>query len=61
MAWSEWGNCSTYTTCGRGYKVRHRNCSNGGKAGLDRYCKGPSNQSAVCEGASCKGKAQALK
>ncbi|KAJ8305884.1 hypothetical protein KUTeg_016429 [Tegillarca granosa] len=53
--WSAWGECSTYTTCGRGYKVRHRNCSNGGVAGVDRYCKGPSNDSAVCEGISCRG------
>lgn len=53
--WGEWGECSTYTTCGRGYKLRHRNCSNDGTAGMDRYCKGPTTDTAVCEGLTCKG------
>ncbi|WAR23497.1 SSPO-like protein [Mya arenaria] len=54
-AWSEWGNCSTEHTCGRGVKHRHRNCSNGGVPGRDRWCLGFPKETAPCEGIHCRG------
>jgi len=57
-AWSEysdWGECSTADSCGRGVKVRTRSCTNGGTPGVDRLCMGPSNQSTVCKSPSCDG------
>ena len=53
--WSKWGECSTYTTCGRGYKLRTRKCGNGGTAGVDRLCKGPTNETAPCKVPGCEG------
>jgi len=58
LAWSDyssWGECSTDTSCGRGIKVRTRTCTNGGTPGVDRLCKGPSNQTTVCMSPSCDG------
>ncbi|KAK7491979.1 hypothetical protein BaRGS_00016825 [Batillaria attramentaria] len=57
-AWGEWGECSASRTCGRGVKVRHRACSNGGVPGVDRYCLGSTNQSTPCEGIDCRGAMQ---
>ncbi|KAK3592035.1 hypothetical protein CHS0354_019290 [Potamilus streckersoni] len=53
--WSVWGDCSTKDTCGHGVMVRNRNCTNGGTPGVDRYCKGPTNESAPCESINCRG------
>ncbi|KAK6188476.1 hypothetical protein SNE40_004643 [Patella caerulea] len=52
--WGDWGECSTQTSCGRGFKVRNRTCSNGGIAGIDRFCLGDSSQSAPCMEMNCK-------
>ncbi|XP_050402082.1 A disintegrin and metalloproteinase with thrombospondin motifs adt-2 isoform X2 [Patella vulgata] len=52
--WGDWGECSTQTSCGRGFKVRNRTCSNGGTAGIDRYCLGDFTQSAPCMDMNCK-------
>ncbi|KAK7100724.1 hypothetical protein V1264_023622 [Littorina saxatilis] len=53
--WGEWGSCSASSTCGRGNKIRHRACSNGGVPGVDRYCLGSTNQTTPCEGIDCTG------
>ncbi|XP_076098251.1 SCO-spondin-like [Mytilus galloprovincialis] len=56
--WDEWGGwdeCSTKKTCGPGTMVRSRNCSHGGVVGVDRYCLGPTLESAVCHSLKCKG------
>ncbi|VDI01369.1 Hypothetical predicted protein [Mytilus galloprovincialis] len=56
--WDEWGGwdeCSTKKTCGLGTMVRSRNCSHGGVVGVDRYCLGPTLESAVCHSLKCKG------
>ncbi|KAL5016463.1 hypothetical protein ScPMuIL_006052 [Solemya velum] len=53
--WGDWGECSTANTCGKGVKVRQRGCTNGGTAGVDRFCLGHTNQTAPCEGISCHG------
>ncbi|XP_071117872.1 A disintegrin and metalloproteinase with thrombospondin motifs adt-1-like isoform X3 [Haliotis cracherodii] len=53
-SWGVWGTCSTYQTCGRGYKVRNRTCNNGGTPGVDRYCLGPTNETTVCYSMDCQ-------
>ncbi|XP_067679122.1 A disintegrin and metalloproteinase with thrombospondin motifs adt-1-like isoform X3 [Haliotis asinina] len=53
-SWGAWGNCTTYQTCGRGYKVRNRSCNNGGTPGVDRYCLGPTNETTVCYSMNCQ-------
>ncbi|XP_046550815.1 SCO-spondin-like [Haliotis rubra] len=53
-SWGEWGTCTTYQTCGRGYKVRNRSCNNGGTPGVDRYCLGPTNETTVCHSMDCQ-------
>ncbi|CAH1776207.1 unnamed protein product [Owenia fusiformis] len=52
-SWSDWEECSTFTTCGRGFKTRTRTCSNGGIPGKDRLCMGPLNETTPCEEPSC--------
>ncbi|CAL1543545.1 unnamed protein product, partial [Lymnaea stagnalis] len=53
--WGDWGDCSAQTTCGQGFKVRKRSCSNGGTIGVDRYCLGLDSQSTPCYGVLCRG------
>ncbi|KAK3089127.1 hypothetical protein FSP39_001055 [Pinctada imbricata] len=51
--WSDWSECSTFTTCGRGFRLRTRQCAHGGTPGVDRYCLGPLNETTVCHGIKC--------
>ncbi|XP_077947111.1 semaphorin-5B isoform X1 [Gasterosteus aculeatus] len=50
--WSSWGQCST--TCGTGFELRQRSCSNPAPRHGGRVCVGPSRDERFCnEGTSC--------
>jgi len=53
-AWMSWSDCLV-PTCGRGVRLRSRECSNPSPIGLGKTCVGASSQQQLCPGPPCPG------
>ncbi|XP_078481926.1 uncharacterized protein LOC100180507 isoform X1 [Ciona intestinalis] len=53
--WDDWSGCQVMT-CGRGWRMRTRSCTNPRAKGTGKLCSGPSSQHVACEGEPCIGK-----